>query len=273
MIHIKVDPNIIPAEVLKAAQHAAESLEKEPEENRTDFIKKRSHIWSAFKESLRVMSHGKCWYSEARESQSFMAVDHFRPKNAAKRSETEEDKPGYQWLAFDWANYRLAADCSNTATWSDTGTLDGKNEWFPLLGGSPKATWAERCVSDEKPLLIDPTNEEDVRLVDVAEDGLIVPTKSTVGTAAYRVKESARILGLNHGRIKEARVRKMREINEWLNVLEDLAVLGQSLPPDRADLLPVAKVEELVRSACRPESEFSLAARKTVESRYPALLR
>ena len=32
------------------------------------------------------MSYGKCWYSEAPDPQSFLDVDHYRPKLEAKRS-------------------------------------------------------------------------------------------------------------------------------------------------------------------------------------------
>lgn len=273
MIHIKVDSSLIPVEVLEAAQRATAKLETLPENERTDYIKKHAHIWSAFKDSLRAMSFGKCWYSESRESHSFMAVDHFRPKNAAQRSATETDTPGYQWLAFDWTNYRLAADCSNTATKSKlSGDLEGKNEWFPLCDGSLKATWANRDV-EERPVLIDPIDEDDVLLVDVADDGRIVPGDGVYGTDKRRVEESSRILGLNHGSIKEAREQKMRDIKEWVEVLNQLATVAAG-NGGIADELPLRKVKQLIKQSCSPHAEFSLAARHVVEATiWKALLR
>ena len=62
-----------------------------------------------------------------------------------------------EWLAFSWENFRLSAQRTNRlSTNEDTGEVEGKSTWFPLLDGSPKASWNDRCDKQEKPILLDP---------------------------------------------------------------------------------------------------------------------
>src|SRR6185503_17393868 len=144
MIYLKRDEALIPPKVLKVAERARVKLEGLPAVDRPSFIKKKAHIWHAFKRYLSKMSHGKCWYSESIEPQSFSDVDHFRPKLEAKRSDSVTD-PGYVWLAFSWANFRFSAERSNRVSKNEeTDESEGKGNWFPLLEGSPKATWSDR---------------------------------------------------------------------------------------------------------------------------------
>ena len=147
MIFIKRNKDLIPQEVLDAAEQATKDLEALPSEERAAFFKRKGTIWSAFKPYLREMSFHKCWYSESKPAtqHSRFDVDHFRPKSGAIRSETEKDE-GYPWLAFEWTNFRLAAQLSNQlSTNQETEEVEGKGNWFPLLDGSPKATWDDRC--------------------------------------------------------------------------------------------------------------------------------
>src|SRR5438045_318094 len=47
-------------------------------------VNAQGRLWSVFKKVLEEASNRKCWYCEAKQSRSDMAVDHFRPKNAVK---------------------------------------------------------------------------------------------------------------------------------------------------------------------------------------------
>src|SRR5262249_43962117 len=117
-------------------------MESLPPDQRADYIKANSQIWRDFKSYLSDMSYGKCWYSEGLEPQSLMEVDHFRPKLEARRSDKVCDRPGYDWLAFSWENFRLSAQLSNRLISNqESGQTDGKGAWFPLVDGSPKACW------------------------------------------------------------------------------------------------------------------------------------
>jgi hypothetical protein len=111
MIYVKRDAGIIPQELLGKAVAAQDALEQLPANERAEHIKKNSKIWRDFKNYLSQMSYGKCWYSESPEVQSHLDVDHFRPKLEARRDEKVCDKPGYEWLAFSWDNFRLSLNC------------------------------------------------------------------------------------------------------------------------------------------------------------------
>ena len=101
-------------------------------------MKKKSAIWRAFARYLAKMSYGKCWYSESLEPQSFLDVDHFRPKLEAIRSTNEKDD-GYRWLAFEWENFRLSASRSNrTNTNEDTGGGRRQEQLVPTCRREPE---------------------------------------------------------------------------------------------------------------------------------------
>lgn len=264
MIYVKRDIGVIPPKVLKVAARAQIKLAALNETERKEFIKKKSHIWRAFGRYLAKMSYGKCWYSESPDPQSFFDVDHYRPKLQAKRSETEIDNLGYEWLAFSWENFRYAANCSNRLSENiENGAVEGKGSWFPLLEGSVKASWANRCEADERPILLDPLKQTDVDLIDVMDDGRMGPSRFAVGSAKYRVSRSCELYGLNLPRIKEARLRVMRDIQSLLDILGDTLVTANLEETSQvvADSLPVLKQCELIRAKTGPDSPYSRAAR------------
>jgi hypothetical protein len=264
MIYVRRDVSLIPAKLLAVAARAQARLEGLAESERAEFIKKKAHIWRNFGRHLAQMSYGKCWYSESPDPQSFFDVDHFRPKLEARRSEQDVDRPGYEWLAFSWDNFRYAANCSNRVSQNlETGAVEGKGSWFPLLEGSAKASWEERRLSDERPTLLDPAVKSDVDLVDVAADGRIVPARLAVGSSKIRVTRSCELYGLNLPRIKAARLRLMREVNEMAAVLSQMlesANRADTTVP-LADSLPVMQQREAILLKTTPESPYSRAAR------------
>jgi hypothetical protein len=243
------------------AERAQQGLEALPAGERAEFIKKKSHVWRAFARYLSKMSYGKCWYSESGDPQSFFDVDHFRPKLEACRGEKVVDRPGYEWLAFSWENFRLSSQRSNRQSRDeDTEELSGKGNWFPLLENSPKACWDDRCEANEQPVLLDPTNRPDVDLIEAGADGLMVPSRLSVGVATARVERSIEIYGLNLPRLVEARKRVMRDIIDTHTNLIDTLVAHADHP--RPNDLPVVQraVGQLRRSTL-PNSPFSKAAR------------
>ena len=44
----------------------------------------RSTIWKELKESLELLSNGRCWYCETNIPRTDNAVDHYRPKAPSK---------------------------------------------------------------------------------------------------------------------------------------------------------------------------------------------
>ena len=79
---------------------------------RNEYIDSNSAHWGELKEWLKVLSKGKCWFSEVRELYSHYDVEHFRPKKEAKNLD-KTIRDGYWWLAFDYTNYRLCGNVGN----------------------------------------------------------------------------------------------------------------------------------------------------------------
>lgn len=260
MIFIKRDIDLIPQKVIDVAQRTQEALEQLPPEQRKDFIKKKSHVWRGFARYLATMSYGKCWYSEAKDAGANYEVDHFRPKSEAKRTDEIVDSEGYAWLAFDWENFRLSAQNCNRLNKNDAGETVGKGSWFPLQDGSPKATWDNRCVSDEKLILLDPIVKEDLTYIDYDDIGRFIPSRLCVGKPALRVRQSAIIYGLNLEKMREARCKAMKDAKELLDTIrqnaEDLDPLG-----DNAPMRTIERQIEQLKEKTRADAPFSRAVR------------
>jgi hypothetical protein len=264
VIYVNRYVGLIPQEVLDAAVEAQRQLEALPADQRAAFIRHNSNVWRAFKAYLSEMSYGKCWYSECPEVQSFLDVDHYRPKLEAKRSEIECD-PGYDWLAFSWENFRLAAQRSNRrSTNEETQATEGKGSWFPLLDGSPRASWAHRCECDEIPVLLDPTVRRDVDLIDVNAEGRMSSSITCIGSGRTRVECSIELYGLNLPKLTEARKRVMRDIIELHTILMDNIAAGTD-HPSAADGLPIERLLSQIRQMTLPCSSYSRAARAQLQ--------
>jgi len=260
MIYIKRDATLIPEKVLSVAQRAQSDLEQVPPEKRKDFIKKKSHIWRGFSKYLAKMSHGKCWYSEAKDAGANFDVDHFRPKAEAKRTEDVVDAEGYTWLAFDWENFRLSAQNCNRLNTDESGNTVGKGSWFPLLRGSPTATWDNRCTADERVVLLDPLVKDDLNYIDFEDNGRFTRSRLCVGQAALRVQQSGIIYGLNLEKMREARFKVMKEAKDLLQTILDSA---EDLDPigDEAPMRSIERQVELLREKTRADAPFSRAVR------------
>lgn len=266
MIFVKRNPALIPEDLLKAAEAAQVELEeKATSEERNAYIKSKAGLWRKFHDCLKQMSYGKCWYSESDCIHSRTDVDHFRPKNRARRSEMESDD-GYPWLAFSWENFRYAAQLSNQlSTDENTGEVVGKGAWFPLIPGSPRATWNDRCIAAERPLLLDPTNKHDVRLVAIDDDGRVKPSSLCLGEyERNRVTESIKYLGLNLDGLVGARSRAMKAIEDMFQEVlrTKTAADGAGANAQQiAEALPIDASFDRIQKKTHPREPYAAAIR------------
>lgn len=264
MIFVRRDPRLIPEKVLKVAVRAQQELEATAPADRKAYIEKKAHVWRAFGRYLAKMSYGKCWYSESNDPQSFFDVDHFRPKKAGRRADGVEDE-GYPWLAFSWENFRYSAGRSNRLNTDETTEeVVGKGSWFPLQNGSVRAEWTNRCEAKEAAVLLDPTERNDVDLIDInAEDGRACPSVTCIGTAKLeRAKRSIEIYGLNLGNLITARKRVMRDVQDDYQTLMDICQAGQ-------DMDAVNRLRTKLRRATLPDAPYAKAARAKMQSLHP----
>jgi hypothetical protein len=264
LIYVKRDPKLIPEKVLKVAERAQAALEKLTPADRKAYIEKKGHVWRAFGRYLAKMSYGKCWYSESNDPQSFFDVDHFRPKKAAKRADGVEDD-GYPWLAFSWENFRYSAGRSNRLSTDEaTEAVVGKGSWFPLLDGSVRAEWHDRCEAKEAAVLIDPTKRADVDLLDInSEDGRACVSVTCIGAAKReRAQRSVEIYGLNLGNLITARKKVMRDVQEDYENLMEICTAGN-------DMVAVERLRNQLRRATLPDAPYARAARAKMHSLLP----
>lgn len=124
-----------------------------------------SDLWKsrALKKDFREFFFGKCWYTETDLTGSDVHIDHFRPKGRIDPYQhftynVPLKDTGYHWLRNDPKNYRACCAFANRKTGAG-----GKGCYFPLRKGSPLLT--ENGTEDEKPLLLDPCNQDDVRII------------------------------------------------------------------------------------------------------------
>ena len=201
MRHIKRSDllGLLPSDWSAEATAALEKLKTLPVDERSAFINERAELWSKVKKFLVQLSHGKCWYSEARIAPTELEIDHFRPKGRV--AQASPPHRGYWWLAFEWQNFRLAYSLINKRRrdWRDD-DVQGKGSFFPLLDETkrvPDTTPAS--IGNEKPLLLDPCDGADVQLLDYAvEDGLVLP-KEGRPVQRQRAERSIELYHLNEG--------------------------------------------------------------------------
>jgi hypothetical protein len=256
-----MDPSLFPVDLLRKATTAQAELEtKTTHLERVEFIKANAALWREFATYLKQMSYGKCWYSESDDPQAFFDVDHFRPKARARRARKQLDE-GYPWLAFSPENFRLSAQRSNRRnTDEEADEVVGKGDWFPLADGSPIANWGNRCVDDERPLLLDPTVRADIDLIEVGSDARIAPSRLCFGLNIDRVETSLNLYGLNLPGITAARKRAMRDVAEAFETLHrNLAAASRSAP--LFEDLGVASQVQHLRVVTKSNRPFARAAR------------
>ena len=217
---------------------------------RNELIDANSAHWSELKPWLLALSHGKCWFSEVRELYSHYDVEHFRPKKQAKSLDASE-RDGYWWLAFNYMNFRACGNVGNRK----------KGGWFPLRTGSMCSSYTARCEESEVAYLIDPIDEDDVKLLAFDEKGDVIPVPGCSEWDRERVAETVKRLKLNeHPALSDERRKVWQKVD---NLIEQYKVAKA-----RSDLAanPVAKerlktIRSQVRELTDAKAELSSVAK------------
>lgn len=211
-------------------------------------VNRKSSVWRAAAGALSQASHDKCWYCESKQIRSDKPVDHFRPKNSVSEA---TGHPGYWWLAFDWKNYRYSCTyCNSKRRDINGGTEGGKQDHFPIIPPPQHA----RSSSDplDRAKLLDPTNDNDTKLLTFLPNGFPYPTKSDQGSIE-RVGESVRLYHLDYGPLVKKRKRLADDICQLVNYANVARASGDE------DSYRFNKKEIIKR--VRANAEYSIAAR------------
>ncbi len=147
------------------------------------------------KRALFEMHSGKCCYCERnRDERRETDVEHFRPK---ARVTDDPTHPGYWWLAYEWDNYFHSCKKCNQ---------EHKKNQFPLMDGSSRARTPEDNLTEEKPFLINPENENPEEFIGFEWDKAYgVYVKAVGRDDDGRGDRTIKITGLNQGTIPEER--------------------------------------------------------------------
>ncbi len=124
---------------------------------------KATYAHSSVRARLLGDQHGKCAYCETKLVRQRGRVDHYRPKDGVKQSRADRlQKPGYYWLAYAWENLLLTCETCN-----DQGN---KGNQFPLRHPSRRAQSHRHDLTQEQPLLIDPTRVDPSRFISFRQE-------------------------------------------------------------------------------------------------------
>ena len=219
---------------------------------RDDIINSNKH-WSDLKGDLEKLSYGKCWYSEAREIHSHYHVDHFRPKKKAKDSD-DVDRGGYWWLSYDWTNYRLCGSVGNTK----------KGDRFPVK--YHKANGPGDPLEDEMFYFLDPTDADDVKLLNFDEEGKAIPASPNSKSWDYvRASETIKWYDLNFPKLQAERQRIWGRISRNIQHIEYLNQ-KQNLDPTSTGRALLRTEYEKLREQIAPCTELSSTVRCCLRS-------
>lgn len=208
MIYIKLQEvlDALPANVVQELSDAANHLASLTDSDKHTYIKAGSEIWSQTKSTFEAFSNRKCWYTESINPGMLHDVDHFRPK-AEKAPKATGRLYWYWFLTFRAANYRLSCHISNRRNRNpDTDEVGGKGTHFPLRSGSTHATNEAELLND-KGQIIDPCDEDDVKLLAFQPDGrpVVHPAHRDCAEARQRVEVSKLLLNLDFPTFNEGR--------------------------------------------------------------------
>jgi hypothetical protein len=260
LIYVHRDWDTVPEELKASLRQATVELDALTDiEQRKAYINANREKWAAVRAYLSGMSHGKCWYSEARESVSRYQVDHFRPHGRSKQA-AKQYSEGYSWLAFDIENFRLAGVLCNTVNQEFSEDSVGKGDWFPLLAPASRATLTNRDTGKETPVLLDPTDPDDPYKLWFDEHGNVAANSEMSPEQRVSVEEAIVCLGLRQSRLNERRRAVLRRATRAARRFKEASRVPTGMRTVRdTESLNEARAELLAMSA--PSAEFAAAVR------------
>jgi uncharacterized protein (TIGR02646 family) len=207
-------------------------------------------VWRKAKPRLKALSHGKCWYCEARQERSDNAVDHFRPKSV------------YGWLAFDLANLRYSCTfCNSVRTNPETGETAGKGDHFPLFSGQRATSLA--TLKSEDVVLLDPCRGGDPGLLDFHDDGSPCARYPMQSKRRERAEKSIHYYHLDHPELCESRRQLALQIKAWIDGAD--AIYQELDQGDPSIEHAFSRLAESLYRAISSVGEFSAFARRVVD--------
>lgn len=192
------------------------------------------------KNALMKSHHSKCCYCEQRRRQSELAVEHFRPRTAAKQIRNGVPiYPGYFWLAYSWDNlYLSCAECNGRF----------KSCLFPLANPAKRASSCSDRISDERPLLVDPGLDKPRKHIRFRVDKIY--------SISRKGEKTIEILQLDEENLRKAREEKIGILQNLLDIIELAKEKNEDVWEKKAE-----KARQELDKAILPQAGFSSMAK------------
>ncbi|MGF7218255.1 uncharacterized protein (TIGR02646 family) [Spirosoma lacussanchae] len=218
-------------------EKATRQLEVDFNEGKTNFVFQKSiygHV--SVKTTLKQLQHSKCCFCETHISHVLHGdVEHFRPKAGYQIDEHQPlQKPGYYWLAYDFANLFFCCQICNQVY---------KKNYFPLADESRRAGSHRDDYREEDSLILHPALDNiDDHLIFEAE---IIKPKNGSRQGAETIKRT----GLNRELL----------LKERLEHLKKLRLLEKAITRQGGELAD--EIRQAFKEWGKPHSLFSAMVR------------
>ena len=182
-------------------------------------------------EQLNGLFHHKCAYCETPLRDTFVNLDHFRPRNGALGLDGSFSADHYWWLAFEWPNCFPICQLCDSA----------KSQRFPVAKSRINRGRIPSLLRAEQALLLDPGRDEPEKHLVFGRSGL-VSSSTSVGQCTIEV------LALN----REPLVQERAHHIDLIDIL-----VGQVLTGDKAAF-------QQLRSHMSPAAPFLASKRQFI---------
>ncbi|MFO7564782.1 MAG: hypothetical protein R6X02_19210 [Enhygromyxa sp.] len=217
---------------------------------------RRIYSHETVRELLARAQHGKCCFCESKvQHVADGDVEHFRPKAGVRQARSEPlEKPGYYWLAYDWANLYFACQSCNQRN---------KQNLFPLADPTRRVRshHGHAKLDEERPLFIDPGCDDPEQILGYRDGEPFAIDGCT------QAEMTRRALELERPFLMERRWERLELLRVSLSVIE-CARLGRI---HDSELVTDAAV--LLATSTRDDAEFSAMIRCWLRDQFGSSLR
>ena len=208
--------------------------------------------------ALSKLFFDKCAYCEYPLTRTDTNIEHYRPKSRVAEAPTH---PGYYWLAYDWSNLLPACTSCNQrrkelSAWPATTRAPsaGKADSFPLEDETRRAYSPSAELSDEEPVLVNPTVDEPTLHIRFDPFGMPIPRTK-------RGKVSIAVYNLDTRQLNRQRrcvIENMTELLKLRKKVEGMVGLSQ-----RRESL--TSIDAQIRKTTSCSANYAAAARAVID--------
>lgn len=202
---------------------------------------------SSVKTALKIAQSGKCCFCESKVTHiSYGDIEHFRPKAAFNNNKGDKlIRPGYYWLVYDWTNLLFSCQLCNQRY---------KKNLFPLLNPRSRAKSPKDNISKEKPVFINPYEENPKRHIGYRQELPYGKTK--------RGEETIKALGLDRNDINEMRLSEFKYLEAINSLLKVAESLGDTSSPN------VLEAKKLLKISNSPNKQYSSMIEEAIKNDF-----